>query len=396
MNERADGGTAVPGEDLAGGRRGFRLPRGVRLFGPLLGLVFLAYPVRAVLTSDPTPARTLLALGGAGLFAGVFLWLVWTHEPLSPATKTPFEVRKRWAAIALLAALAVLLNLTLGNEWRVLFFHANVAAGMMLPTGGAYAAIAGLAVLTFTLGISSGMAWLVLPTAVLGLWATAFVRQVATVAELRAAREELARLAVSEERLRFARDLHDLLGHSLSLITLKSELAGRLLPSDPEAAAKEVGDVEEVARQALREVREAVAGYRRPTLEGELAGAREMLEAAGIACRTENGAGSLPAAADAALAWAVREGTTNVMRHSRARSCRILLTRGKERVYAEITDDGRGASGETGKATGSGLSGLTERVSGFPGGEFEAGPLPGGGFRLRVGLPVGDDGGGRR
>lgn len=392
MNERIEGGATVPGKNPADGRRGFRLPRGVRLFGPLLGLVFLVYPVRAVLTSAPTPARVLLALGGAGLFACVFLWLVWTHGPLTSVTNRTFEVRKRWAAIALLAALAVALNLILGNEWRVLFFHANVAAGMMLPTRGAYAAIAGLAVLTLGLGVSSGMAWLVLPTAVLGLWATAFVRQVATVAELRAAREELARLAVSEERLRFARDLHDLLGHSLSLITLKSELAGRLLPSDPERAAKEVEDVESVARQALREVREAVAGYRQPTLEDELAGAREMLEAAGIACRTENGAGPLPAAIDAALAWAVREGTTNVMRHSRAASCRIFLMRDEKKAYVEITDDGRGSRGGDGEATGSGLSGLSERVAGFSGGEFKAGPLPGGGFRLRVGLPVGGDG----
>jgi two-component system sensor histidine kinase DesK len=396
VNEREKGGAAVPGEDLEGRRRGFRLPGGIRLFGPLLGLAFLVYPIRAVLTSDPAPTRILLALGGAGLFAGVFLWLVWTHEPLSSAAKDLYEVRKRWAAIAFLATLAVVLNLSLGVEWRVLFFHANVAAGMMLPTRGAYAAIAGLAVLTFTLGVSSGMAWLVLPTAVLGLWATAFVRQVATVAELRAAREELARLAVNEERLRFARDLHDLLGHSLSLITLKSELAGRLLPSDPEGAAKEIGDVEGVARQALREVREAVAGYRQPTLEVELAGAREMLEAASIACRTDNGAGPLPAAADAALAWAVREGTTNVIRHSRAASCRILLTRDEGKVYAEITDDGQGARGGAGESVGSGLSGLAERVASFPGGEFEAGPLPDGGFRLRVGLPAGGDGGGRR
>ena len=395
MNESEKGGAAVPGEDL-GGRRGFRLPRGIRLFGPLLGLVFLVYPVRAVLASAPTPAGVLLALGGAGLFAGVFLWLVWTHEPLSSGARDLYEVRKRWAAIAFLAALAVALNLSLGVEWRVLFFHANVAAGMMLPTRGAYAAIAGLAVLTLALGASSGMAWLVLPTAVLGLWATAFVRQVATVAELRAAREELARLAVSEERLRFARDLHDLLGHSLSLITLKSELAGRLLSSEPGRAAKEVGDIEGVARQALREVREAVAGYRQPTLENELAGAREMLGAAGIACRTENGAGMLPGATDTALAWAVREGTTNVMRHSRANSCRILLTRDEEKAYAEVTDDGQGTRGRAEESAGSGLSGLAERFAGFSGGEFDAGPLPGGGFRLRVGLPVGGNGGERR
>jgi two-component system sensor histidine kinase DesK len=231
------------------------------------------------------------------------------------------------------------------------------------------------------------MAWLALPTAAIGLWATAFVRQVAAVADLRSAREELARMAVSEERLRFARDLHDLLGHSLSLITLKSELAGRLLPDKPEKAEAEVHDIEEVARQALGEVREAVAGYRQPTLEEELAGAGEMLEAAGIACRIENEAGMLPNAVDAVLAWAVREGTTNVIRHSRARHCRILLAREGEEVYAEITDDGEGYQGESGGEAGSGLSGLYERVANLAG-HVEAGSQPDGGFRLHVSLPT--------
>jgi two-component system, NarL family, sensor histidine kinase DesK len=246
-------------------------------------------------------------------------------------------------------------------------------------------AIAALAAITLALGVTSGMAWLVLPTVAIGLWATAFVRQVATVAELQAAREELARLAVNEERLRFARDLHDLLGHSLSLITLKSELAGRLLPNAPEKAASEVHDIEGVARQALREVREAVAGYRQPTLDEELAGAAEMLEAAGIACRIENEAGQLPGATDAVLAWTVREGTTNVIRHSRARYCRIVLAREGEGIYAEITDDGQG-KGNT-EAKGSGLSGLAERVASLAG-DVEAGSLPDGGFRLRVSLPA--------
>lgn len=366
------------------------LPGGGRLLGPLLGLVFLIYPVRAVLMSDPTLARILFAVGGAALFAGVFLWLMWTQEPLWSASAKPSEVRKRRATIAFLVVLAVALNLILGSEWRVLFFHLNVAAGVMLLTRDAYAAIAGLAVVTLGLGVTSGMAWLVLPTVAIGLWATAFVRQVAAVAELRAAREELARLAVNEERLRFARDLHDLLGHSLSLITLKSELAGRLLPVAPEKARVEVRDIEGVARQALREVRQAVAGYRQPTLDEELAGAREMLEAAGIACRIENGTGVLPNATDALLAWAVREGTTNVIRHSRAQNCEIRLTRDEKELRAEISDDGIGSppgQGET--PSGSGLSGLAERVASFAGGgEFDAGSLPVGGFRLRVSLPL--------
>ena len=373
-------------ESAKGGGTKSRLPRGGRLLGPLLGLVFLFYPVRSVLTSEPTPARVALALGGAALFAGVFLWLMWTQEPLWSTSTEPSEVLKRRATIVFLAFLAISLNLVLGSEWRVLFFHVNVAAGIMLLTRDAYVAIAGLAAVTFGLGIVSGMAWLVLPTAVIGLWATAFVRQVAAVAELRSAREELARMAVGEERLRFARDLHDLLGHSLSLITLKSELAGRLLPNEPEKAEAEIRDIEKVARQALGEVREAVAGYRSPTLDEELEGAEEMLGAAGIACRIENEAGLLPKEIDGVLAWAVREGTTNVIRHSRAQNCHIVLAREDYNVYAEITDDGRGKT--DGETPGSGLSGLAERVAGFGGGEFEAGPLREGGFRLRIDLPL--------
>jgi two-component system, NarL family, sensor histidine kinase DesK len=381
MNERATS------ESLAAESKTSRFPRGGRLLGPLFGLVFLIYPVRAVLTSDPTSARIFLALGGAALFAGVFLWLMWMQEPLWSASAEPSEVQGRRATIAFLAVLAISLNLILGSEWRVLFFHVNVAAGIMLLTRDAYVAIAGLALITFALGTVSGMAWLALPTAAIGLWATAFVRQVATVAELRSAREELARLAVNEERLRFARDLHDLLGHSLSLITLKSELAGRLLSTAPEKARAEVDDIEEVARQALREVREAVAGYRRPTLVEELSGAAEMLAAAGITCRIENEVGVLPGAIDGVLAWAVREGTTNVIRHSRAKSCRIVLAREDGEISTVITDDGRGA--ENAEDAGSGLSGLAERVASF-GGHVEAGSSPDGGFRLRVSLPAGD------
>jgi two-component system, NarL family, sensor histidine kinase DesK len=364
-----------------------RLPRGGRLFGPLLGLFWLAYPVRAVLASDPSPAQLLFALSGAALFAGVFLWLLWLHEPLWSAPADPSEVHKRRAAIAVLAALAVVLVLFSATEWQMLFFHINVAAGIMLLKRDAYVAIAVLAVLTVALGSASGLAWLAVPTVAIGLWATAFARQVAAVSELRAAREEIARLAVSEERLRFARDLHDLLGHSLSLITLKSELAGRLLPYAPEKAQAEVRDIEGVARQALREVREAVAGYRQPTLDEELAGAREMLEAAGITCRIENGAGTLPGTTDAVLAWAVREGATNVIRHSRAERCEIYLSRDEKKIHAEITDDGRGSRENDVEAAGSGLSGLAERVA-KGGGKLETGSLPEGGFRLRVSLPT--------
>jgi serine phosphatase RsbU (regulator of sigma subunit) len=171
-----------------------------------LGLVFLGYPIRVMLESDPTPTRVLLTVGGAALFAGVFLWLMWMHDPLPSAAAEPSEVRKRRAAIAFLAVLVVALNLTLGDEWRVLFFHVNIAAGFTLRRKDAYVAIAGLAVVTFVLGITSGLAFFALPTAAIGLWATAFVRQVAAVAEtserLRRAEEDREREA---QELRAAR-----------------------------------------------------------------------------------------------------------------------------------------------------------------------------------------------
>src|SRR5215212_1235810 len=345
-----------------------RFPRGGRLLGPLFGLVFLIYPIRAVLTSDPTPVRVVLALGGAALFAGVFLWLMWTQEPLWSASVESSEVRKRRATIVLLAVLAIALNLILGSEWRVLFFHLNVAAGIMLLTRDAYVAIAGLAVITFGLGMVSGMAWLALPTAAIGLWATAFVRQVAAVAELRSAREELARMAVAEERLRFARDLHDLIGHSLSLIALKSELARRLAEVDPARAKAEMADVEEAARRALAEVRDAVSGYRQVSCAQALAEARSALSAAGITLRAPSGLPTLPGPVDAVLGWVVREATTNVLRHSDARTVTVELAATDDDAALTVTDDGRGPAG----GTGSGLAGLAERVAAL-GGRLDAG-----------------------
>ena len=376
-------------------KRPRRLPVIPWLLVPLLGVFFLVYPVQIVLASDPTPWQIPIALGGAALFAGVFLWLMWLHEPLQLVPARPYEVLKYRAVIVFLAVLGGALSFALGAEWRMLFFyHINVAAGIMLPKRDAYVAIAAITVLTLVAGISTGMWWLAVPAATIGLWCTTFVRQVATVAQLRVAREELARLAVSEERLRFARDLHDLLGHSLSLITLKSELAERLLPDTPEnrAAGKEVRDLQGVARGALREVREAVSGYRRPSLSEELAGSCAMLEAAGISCQTSNEAGTLPEDIEAILTWVVREGVTNVVRHSRAKRCEIRLTRNSDRIHAEVKDDGTGSRlKRSGKEIGgSGLSGLAERVETI-GGDFEAGPLADRGFGLSVSLPLLDD-----
>jgi two-component system sensor histidine kinase DesK len=263
----------------------------------------------------------------------------------------------------------------------------------MLPKRDAYVVVAGIAAFTLVTGFFTGFAFLAAPALAIGLWAITFVGQVAAVAQLRAAREELARLAVSEERLRFARDLHDLLGHSLSLITLKGELVERLMPKSPEneKAVGELRDLQGVARGALKEVREAVSGYRRPSLDEELAGAGAMLEAAGIACRTQSDVGALPKETQATLTWVVREGVTNVVRHSRAKRCEIRLTRDGESVRAEVKDDGPGqrVRGADDGAGGSGLSGLAERVEASRG-RLEAGPIREGGFVVRAILPLGE------
>jgi two-component system sensor histidine kinase DesK len=217
--------------------------------------------------------------------------------------------------------------------------------------------------------------------------------------ELSSARRELARLAVAEERERFSRDLHDLLGQSLSVIALKAELAGRLLPDRPDEAAGEVAELGQVARTALGEVRDAVSGYRQPTLDRELAGARMALSAAGIESEVRKSSVSLEPDVEAVLAWAVREGATNVIRHSSAHRCTLQVNASLTDAGVEVIDDGVGAAlngngnrdgvgaGDAAAAGGHGLAGLAERARPLNG-TIEAGGLAGGGYRLAVTVPV--------
>ncbi|MGP4025145.1 sensor histidine kinase [Actinomadura sp. 3N407] len=202
--------------------------------------------------------------------------------------------------------------------------------------------------------------------------------------ETYAARDALARLAVTEERLRFSRDLHDLLGHSLSLIAVKSELAMRTVGADPDRAGAEMADVRRTAREALREVRAAVNGYRAVELDAELAGARAVLEAAGIRCEVGDLPGSLAREVRAVLAWVIREGTTNVIKHSEARRCTVTLTSYGDSVALEMRNDGARGGGD---ADGSGLTGLAERVA-VLGGEITAGRHGRTDFVLRAVVPL--------
>ncbi|MBO1417782.1 sensor histidine kinase [Streptomyces sp. FH025] len=211
----------------------------------------------------------------------------------------------------------------------------------------------------------------------------AFAEIATTNRALIAARAEVERLASEAERNRIARDLHDLLGHSLTAITVKSRLAQRMAGKDLEQAVAEMAAVETLSRQALSDVRAAVSGYREVTLAGELARARELLRAAGVVA-------DLPTAADAVgpesrelFGWVLREGITNVVRHARAGRCSVALTAHS----VEIRDDGTGGPGHGGdgggRGDGKGLTGLRERVA-AAGGTVEAGPLDPRGWRLLV------------
>jgi len=176
---------------------------------------------------------------------------------------------------------------------------------------------------------------------------------------LRKANEEIEQLAKVAERERIARDLHDVLGHTLSVITLKSELAGKLIDRDPERAGKEIREVSEISRQALSEVRDAIRGYRSKGLAAELAQAKTTLETAGLTVQCDAASTvKLPAVQESVLSLVVREGVTNVVRHAQARSCRLRLEQHNGTCSLEIEDDGLGSSGEEGN----GLRGMRERV----------------------------------
>jgi len=294
--------------------------------------------------------------------------------------------------VAALVALSAVLIVVGGQAFVSMLVFTSVAAGRRLMPGEARRVVfvlgAGAAVTIAAYGGDAGNAVALAVTTVgLGWWMIGFTQLLSTVQELHAAREEIARLAVADERVRFARDLHDLLGHSLSLIALKAELAARLLPARAQEAGQEVEDIASVSRRALGEVREAVAGYRRPTLDAELAGAREALAAAGIEVDADAPPAALPADAEALLAWAVREATTNVLRHAAARRVAIRVGADSSEASLEVVDDGRGAAG-TAVDDGTGLAGLAERVARLDG-RLEAAPRAEGGFRVAVSVPLG-------
>lgn len=204
-------------------------------------------------------------------------------------------------------------------------------------------------------------------------------------AALKLSQDEVRRLAALAERERIGRDLHDVLGHTLSLVVLKTQLARRLLSRDAQAAEAELAELETAARGALDQVREAVSGIRASGLAAELAAARLALASADIELEVRREALALPAEVDAQFALAVREAVTNVIRHARARRVEIELVAEGEPAHGrwllDIHDDGRGGAGKRSGHTG--IEALHERAHAL-GGECRIDSPPGGGTRIRL------------
>jgi len=319
------------------------------------------------------------------------------------------------AALAGIAALSSLACVVYGGNWTALWIYVSAATGMVLmilPTG-RRVALRGVLAVTVCYSFFSWLShagWTnylveLLPVVLIGVAMIGFRMQIVLMHELASARETVAKLAVSEERLRLARDMHDLTGQSLSMITLKSELAAKRLARLPASAESDavlgdLGDIGRVSRQTLHDIREAVSGYRRPTLAVEVITAQNVLEAAGVRLDDDPAltlrSGTFDADAEAALAWCLREAVTNAIRHSGARTCRMRLTERGRDLSLEVADDGDGfheASHGTGQdaPTGSGLRGMSERLSAV-GGTLSIAPANPGqarpGFRLTATVPA--------
>jgi two-component system, NarL family, sensor histidine kinase DesK len=353
-------------EEPAATRRG-------RLRSVIASAVFLAFLVHSVFQEWSLPAGSRAALVTVASVYGASYLLTLYLAPLhGPLVRT---LAIGWVYLAGTAFTVV----TADPSDLTLLSYAVAAGIILLPLrwGVLLGVLTALAVMASTWAVEGAVDWsdtFVLLMMTAGM--VAVTQLIRTVNQLRAAQDHIRALAVADERSRLARDLHDVLGHSLTTITVKTGLARRILESgaDPDRALTELSDAERLSRQALAEIRATVSGYRRPSLAAELAGAHEALRAADIA-------GDLPQAVDDVaeelrepFAFVLREGVTNVIRHSGATRCVVRM--GPRCL--EIRDDGRPADGVE---AGSGLTGLSERMAAV-GGRLTAEPLSGKGFRL--------------
>jgi len=370
-------------------------------------LIYLADPLARLFDRGYSAAAIGVTLTAVAVFCAAYVGvnLIVRREAgvLSPDR---LGDPRKLVLLGVLALIAAVLPATVDAEWVVLWIYVASAAGATLPMNappswamrGGLAATVAMSLESLALGVDLG-SWLVLLLpcvfSFLGVMAVRGMRDL--IRQLQHARAEVARLAASEERLRMARDLHDLAGHSLATITLKAELARKLLRVDPDRSEQQILDLEHVSREALADIRKAVSGYRRATLAVEAASARTALEAAGIAPDLDRSlaarSGTLNPEAESALAWCLREAVTNVVRHSGARHCRVRLIEarvdGEPSLTLEVLDDGPVEPGDCAAVAGNGLSGLRERLLAVSAeAALTAGPVQPCGFRLAATVPA--------
>ncbi|MFD9788297.1 sensor histidine kinase [[Kitasatospora] papulosa] len=251
---------------------------------------------------------------------------------------------------------------------------AGAGGGAALAGGSGAFVVQTLLGMTFTIG-------LIAVTVRISAWS------LGVMSRLRDAQEVKTRLAVAEERLRFGRDMHDVLGRNLAVIALKSELAVELAQRGQPTAMDQMVEVQRIARTSQQEVRDVVRGYRKVDLRTELLGARGVLRAAGIECAVQGDGGRLPAPVQSALGWAVREAATNVLRHGNPQRCAIRLETAPDTARLVVENDGAPPGTTVVSGGGSGLHGLRERLAAV-GGSLEAGPTGEGLFRLTAAIPL--------
>jgi two-component system, NarL family, sensor histidine kinase DesK len=393
--DRTDAGGQLPrGGPLAGYRS-----RNARIAGIVFTGVWLLYLIGPVVDLFTGHYSALYTWGGLAIivvFSAIYLTLV---------PNWPNPHRYSLPGLAVLALLATLACVVYGGTGAVaLWIFMSSACGLLVADGRwAVRAVVGCIACYVIFSVTGHVDMTdfftnLLPVLFVGFGMIMLRRQFQLTAELARAREEVAQLAASEERLRLARDMHDLTGQSLSIITLKSELAARLLGRLPGSAERdrvqdEIEQVAAVSRQTLRDIREAISGYRRPTLAVEVITARTALASAGIAARDEADlmvlSGTFDPDTEAALAWCLREAVTNVVRHSGAENCWISLTRRSGTMSLAVRDDGTGLTGTASprERTGSGLHGMSERLSAV-GGTLELRPDLRPGFSLIAAVPA--------
>jgi len=345
---------------------------------PYVYLVFLVYLFIAPFRSDAAALVWILTIGS--IFVFLPLYFAQFGLTAQPSRRT-FLLN---LAIACLGF--ALLPINSGATTYVIYSAAG--AGFVLRPRAALQYLVALAVAVgvevFFLPVEYGY-WMALPTiALIGTVGGSNVYQAEQIrhqATLRRAQEDVEEMAKVAERERIARDLHDLLGHTLSVIALKSELASKLADRDPVGAIREIRDVEQVSRQALTEVRRAVEGYHQQGFTGELLSARRALDAAGVQFDAQIAPLDLPPRSETALALAVREAVTNVIRHAGATRCMVRLQADGREVTLSVEDNGRGGA----VAEGSGLTGMRSRLAALGGTVHVDGER---GLRLLVTLPA--------